>query len=131
MTVLLALIGLALALRQGHDARARLLCAAAVLATPWLGMSGALVFPDTATHDPEFAGRTVFVLGLHGQAFMALVLILVLIGTARRPCACPRRPGDRNRCSYLHPVVHLAAFTRSHPVPTVEESKPRRRFRGL
>lgn len=34
MTVLLGLIGLVLALRQGRNTRGRLLCAAAVLATP-------------------------------------------------------------------------------------------------
>ncbi|GAA3170660.1 hypothetical protein [Nonomuraea salmonea] len=44
----------------------------AVLATPWLGMVGALLFPGTATYDPEFAGRTVFRsrparAGLHGD----------------------------------------------------------------
>ncbi|ACZ88310.1 DUF6640 family protein [Streptosporangium roseum] len=82
MTVLLGLIGLMLAVRQGRNMRARLLCAAAILATPWLGMFGALLFPGTATYDPEFADRTVFVLGLHGQVFMALVLIVALLGAA-------------------------------------------------
>ncbi|MEV4806247.1 DUF6640 family protein [Nonomuraea sp. NPDC049421] len=76
MTVLLGLIGLVLALRPGRDA---LVPAAAVLATPWLGMVGALLFPGTATYDPEFAGRTVFVLGLHGQVFLAIVLLLALL----------------------------------------------------
>ncbi|MBG0815442.1 DUF6640 family protein [Planomonospora sp. ID82291] len=97
MTVLLGLIGLVLALRRGRDARAGLLCAAAVLAVPWLGMAGALLFPGTATYDPEFAERTVFVLGLHGQVFMAIVLLLILSGAAaaigRMPAgpAVPRR----------------------------------------
>lgn len=76
MTVLLGLIGLVLALRPGRDT---LVPAAAVLATPWLGMVGAPAFPGTATYDPEFAGRTVFVLGLHGQVFMAIVLLLALL----------------------------------------------------
>jgi hypothetical protein len=78
MSVLLGLIGLAL---TRHATRVRLLLAAAVLATPWLGMFGALLFPDTAAYDPEFADRTTFVLGLHGQLFLALVLI-VLLGAA-------------------------------------------------
>ncbi|MFI2236676.1 DUF6640 family protein [Streptomyces chrestomyceticus] len=83
MTVLLGLIGLALALwRQDRNTRGRLLCAAAVLAVPWLGMFGALAFPGTATYDPEFADRTVFVLGMHGQVFMAVVLLLALLGAA-------------------------------------------------
>ncbi|WP_431917968.1 DUF6640 family protein [Nonomuraea jabiensis] len=76
MTVLLGLTGLALALRRSRNT---LLHAATVLATPWLGMIGALLFPGTATYDPEFADRTVFVLGLHGQVFMAIVLLLALL----------------------------------------------------
>ncbi|MGA6208875.1 DUF6640 family protein [Nocardia testacea] len=79
MTVLLGIIGLTLALRPGRDTRGRTLCAAAVVATPWLGMAGALLFPDTATYDPEFADRTVFVLGVHGQVFLALILLTALI----------------------------------------------------
>ncbi|GGL43369.1 DUF6640 family protein [Nocardia jinanensis] len=47
MTVLLGIIGLALALRPGRDARGRTLCVAAVVATPWLGMAGALLFPGS------------------------------------------------------------------------------------
>ncbi|MEV6277057.1 DUF6640 family protein [Nocardia sp. NPDC051832] len=80
MTVLLGLIGLALILRPGRDALRSTLCAAAVVATPWLGMAGALLFPETATHDPEFAAQTVFILGLHGQLFLALVLLTALVG---------------------------------------------------
>ncbi|WP_283136942.1 DUF6640 family protein [Rhizohabitans arisaemae] len=89
MTVLLGLIGLALAVRRGRNMRVRLLSAAAVLATPWLGMFGALLFPGTAAYDPEFADRTVFVLGLHGQVFMAAVLTLVLIGAAATALRIP------------------------------------------
>ncbi|GAA5100052.1 DUF6640 family protein [Nocardia iowensis] len=80
MTVLLGLIGLALILRPGRDAHRSTLCAAAVVATPWLGMAGALLFPETATHDPEFAAQTVFILGLHGQLFLALILLAALLG---------------------------------------------------
>ncbi|MFG3440091.1 DUF6640 family protein [Nonomuraea sp. NPDC047897] len=95
MTVLLGLIGLALARRRGGNERGRLLCAAAVLATPWLGMFGALLFPDTATYDPEFSDRTVFVLGLHGQVFMAIVLLLVLLGAATAVARGPVEPAVR------------------------------------
>lgn len=73
MSVLLGALGLALV------ARDRLLWAAALLSTPWLGMLGALLFPGTATYDPEFADDTVFVLGLHGQVFLALVLLVALL----------------------------------------------------
>lgn len=80
MTVLLGLIGLALSLRQGRNPRGRLLCAAAVLATPWLSMVSALLFPGTATYDPEFSNQTLFILGVHGQVFMAITLTLALLG---------------------------------------------------
>lgn len=82
MSFLLGALGLALV------ARNQLLWAAALLSTPWLGMLGALLFPGTATYDPEFADDTVFVLGLHGQVFLALVLLTALVtatwGSTRR-----------------------------------------------
>jgi hypothetical protein len=82
MSVLIGGLGLALV------ARGKLLWAAALLSTPWVGMLGALLFPGTATYDPEFAGDTVFVLGLHGQVFLALVLLAALVtaawGSSRR-----------------------------------------------
>jgi hypothetical protein len=82
MSILLGALGLALV------ARKQLLWAAALLSTPWLGMLGALLFPGTATYDPEFADDTVFVLGLHGQVFLALVLLAALVtavwGSMRR-----------------------------------------------
>nr|WP_232328383.1 DUF6640 family protein [Kibdelosporangium sp. MJ126-NF4] len=92
MTVLLGLIGLSLALRRARITRDRLLCATAVLAAPWIGMIGALLFPGTATYDPEFADHTVFILGLHGQVFMAIVLIVALLVAA---VATLRTPPDR------------------------------------
>ncbi|MDA0563877.1 hypothetical protein LG943_05985 [Streptomonospora sp. S1-112] len=79
MTVLLGLFGLVLALRREPGGRDRLLGAAAVLAVPWAAMLAAPLFPGTATYDPEFADRTVFVLGLHGQIFLALVLLTALL----------------------------------------------------
>ncbi len=82
MTVLLGIIGVTLALRPGRDTPGRTLCAAAVVATPWLGMTGALLFPDTATHDPEFADQTLFILGMHGQVFLAMILLTALLGAS-------------------------------------------------
>jgi hypothetical protein len=73
MSILLGVLGLALVTRD------RLFWAAALLSTPWLGMLGALLFPGTATYDPEFADDTVFVLGLHGQVFLAVVLLVALL----------------------------------------------------
>jgi hypothetical protein len=82
MSILLGGIGLALVVRN------QVLWAAALLSTPWLGMLGALLFPGTATYDPEFRDDTVFVLGLHGQVFLALVLLAALVtavwGSTRR-----------------------------------------------
>jgi hypothetical protein len=82
MSILLGALGLALV------ARNHVLWAAALLSTPWLGMLGALLFPGTATYDPEFADDTVFILGLHGQVFLALVLLVALgsavVGSSRR-----------------------------------------------
>jgi hypothetical protein len=73
MSILLGALGLALV------ARNQVRWAAALLSTPWLGMLGALLFPGTATYDPEFADDTVFILGLHGQVFLALVLLAALL----------------------------------------------------
>lgn len=79
MTVLIGILGLVLAHRRGQNERRRLLCAAALLSIPWLGMLGALAFPDTAAYDPEFADRTLFILGIHGQIVMAAILLLALL----------------------------------------------------
>ncbi len=45
-----------------------------------LCLAGALLIRGTATYDPEFAERTVFVLGMHGQIFLALILLTALCG---------------------------------------------------
>ncbi|NJP92263.1 hypothetical protein HCN51_22805 [Nonomuraea sp. FMUSA5-5] len=76
----LAFGGLALALLAGRrgDTHSRLLWAAGIVAVPWASMFPALLFPGTATYDPEFRDETQFVLGLHGQMFMALVTLVVL-----------------------------------------------------
>jgi hypothetical protein len=78
-SILLGAIGLALVARPHQDGRSRLLGAAALLSTPWLGMFAALLFPGTATHGPEFADDTLFILGLHGQVFLDLVLVAALL----------------------------------------------------
>jgi uncharacterized protein DUF6640 len=85
MSLLIGALGLALV------ARGRLLWAAALLSTPWLGMLGALLFPGTATYDPEFAADTVFVLGLHGQLFLALVLLVALLAATAGEAFTPAR----------------------------------------
>jgi hypothetical protein len=79
LSLLLGVIGLALLGRRIGDARAQFLCACAIVATPWLGMFGALLLPGTATHDPEFEGDYMTVFGLHGQIFLAIVLLALLL----------------------------------------------------
>ncbi|MCF6473167.1 hypothetical protein FAF44_32965 [Nonomuraea sp. MG754425] len=89
----LGLLALALlAVRRG-DAHSRLLWAAGVLAVPWASMFPALLFPGTASYDPEFANETQFVLGLHGQLFMA-VLTLAILAVAAFLASARRRRAD-------------------------------------
>ncbi|MGA6161332.1 DUF6640 family protein [Amycolatopsis magusensis] len=91
MTVLLGASGLILIARRAPDMRGRIRCAAAILATPWLGMAAAILFPGTAAYDPEFAGQTRFVLGLHGQVFLAVVLLLALGSATAATLRVPAR----------------------------------------
>jgi hypothetical protein len=60
----------------------RLITAAAILAVPWTSMFPALLFPGTASYDPEFKSETTFVLGMHGQLFEALITLVILVGAA-------------------------------------------------
>ncbi|NUR85004.1 MAG: hypothetical protein HOY71_13050 [Nonomuraea sp.] len=78
MSLLLGVLGVVLLARRRGDTRFSLLLAAGVVAVPWASMLPALLFPGTATYDPEFLGETQFVFGLHGQLFMALVTLAVL-----------------------------------------------------
>ncbi|TMR36254.1 hypothetical protein ETD85_11345 [Nonomuraea zeae] len=72
------LLALALLARRRGDTHSRLLWSAGILAVPWASMFPALLFPGTATYDPEFEQETQFVLGLHGQLFMAVVTLVIL-----------------------------------------------------
>lgn len=94
MTVLIGVLGLVLAHRRGQGERGRLLCAAALLSIPWLGMLGALAFPETAAYDPEFADRTLFILGVHGQLAMAAILLLALLVATVVTVRAPRPVTD-------------------------------------
>ncbi|TYB67363.1 hypothetical protein FXF51_15305 [Nonomuraea sp. PA05] len=85
----LGLLALALLTGRRGDTHARLLWAAGIVAVPWASMFPALLFPGTATYDPEFRNETQFVLGLHGQMFMAVVTLAILalaafLASARR-----------------------------------------------
>lgn len=74
MSILLG--GLASTLLWRQVTRSRLWTACAILATPWLGLLAAMLFPGTAIHDPEFADTTI--IGLHPQVLLALILLALL-----------------------------------------------------
>ncbi|MFF5034436.1 DUF6640 family protein [Nocardia salmonicida] len=76
MSILLGVLALTLLLRRDGGTRSRLWTACAILATPWLGLLAAMLFPGTAVHDPEFADTTI--IGLHPQVLLAMILLAVL-----------------------------------------------------
>ncbi|MFI1237868.1 DUF6640 family protein [Nocardia salmonicida] len=76
MSILLGVLALTLLLRRDGGTRSRLWTACAILATPWLGLLAAILFPGTAIHDPEFADTTI--IGLHPQVLLAVILLAVL-----------------------------------------------------
>ncbi|MFD9545940.1 DUF6640 family protein [Nocardia salmonicida] len=76
MSILLGVLALTLLLRRDGGTRSRLWTACAILATPWLALPAAMLFPGTAVHDPEFADTTI--IGLHPQVLLAVILLAVL-----------------------------------------------------
>ncbi|MFC9476737.1 DUF6640 family protein [Nocardia sp. NPDC056952] len=76
MSILLGGLALTLLLRRDGATRTRLWTACAILATPWLGLLAAMLFPGTAVHDPEFAATTI--VGLHPQVLLAVILLALL-----------------------------------------------------
>jgi uncharacterized protein DUF6640 len=90
MSLMLGTLALVLLARRQGDSHTRLLWAAGILATPWASMFPALLFPGTATYDPQFKAETQFILGMHGQLFLALVTLAGLavaltLASAGRP----------------------------------------------
>lgn len=77
MSVLLAAISLTLLIRRGGGTPPRVQTACAILATPWLGLLGATLFPGTAVQDPEFDNPAI--LGVHPQVLLALILLMLLL----------------------------------------------------
>ncbi|MEV4062024.1 hypothetical protein [Nonomuraea dietziae] len=93
-------------------------------------LSRALLFPGTATYDPEFSEQTVFVLGVHGQVFMALVLLLTLLSAAAAPLrhlGSTTTPGrGQGRCRLaLAEHASILADAAYHLVPTTRDSDAR------
>ncbi|MFG1771072.1 DUF6640 family protein [Nocardia salmonicida] len=76
MSILLGVLALTLLLWRDGGTRSRVWTACAILATPWLGLLAAMLFPGTAVHDPEFADTTI--IGLHPQVLLAVILLTVL-----------------------------------------------------
>ncbi|MBU9764125.1 hypothetical protein FR943_09760 [Mycobacterium sp. TNTM28] len=77
MSTLLGAFALTLLGQRNGGIRSRIWTACAVLATPWVGLLGAMLFPRTAIHDPEFDNKTV--LGLHPQVLLAIVTLTLLV----------------------------------------------------
>ncbi|MEU2255250.1 DUF6640 family protein [Nocardia xishanensis] len=77
LSILLGAVALTLLVRRGGGARSRVWTACAILATPWLGLLGAILFPGTAVHDPEF--DNVSIIGLHPQVLLAAILLTLLL----------------------------------------------------
>ncbi|WP_342800639.1 DUF6640 family protein [Nocardia sp. No.11] len=94
MSILLGV--LALYLLRGDVTRSRLRTACALLATPWLGLLGAFLFPGTAVQDPEFHNPAP--LGLHPQVLLAVVALIVL-AVATTLVAREDSPGCAGRSS--------------------------------
>ncbi|RDI49650.1 DUF6640 family protein [Nocardia mexicana] len=80
MSILLGGVALTLLMLPGGDTRSVLWTVCAILATPWLGLLAALLFPRTAIHDPEFDSESV--LGLHPQVLLAAILLTLLVVAA-------------------------------------------------
>ena len=84
MSMLLGGMSLRLVTTRGGDRDRNLLAAAAISATPWLGMYGAAAFPGTELVDAEF--DTPKVLGLDPNLFVATACLAALgagVGLAR------------------------------------------------
>ncbi|RDI51555.1 DUF6640 family protein [Nocardia mexicana] len=78
MSALLGGIGLVMLARRDGDRRWQFRMAAGLAAVTWLGMFGALLFPGTATQDPEHAADNQLILGLDAQLFIGLVMLALL-----------------------------------------------------
>ncbi|MQY30620.1 DUF6640 family protein [Nocardia aurantia] len=89
MSFLLGGVALALLAARGGGGRSRLWTACAVLAAPWLGMLGAILFPRTAIQDPEFDNPTIA--RLHPQLLLALILLTLLLVAVLLPARAIRR----------------------------------------
>jgi hypothetical protein len=91
MSMLLGVIALVLLFRRSSGDGRAVLVPAGILATPWLGMLGALLFPGTAMLDPEFDVPSAYVLGVHPQILVAAVLLTVLAVAALLALRTPGR----------------------------------------
>lgn len=92
MSMLLGAIALVLLIRMKGNGARPVLVPAAIVATPWLGMLGALLFPGTSMLDPEFDVPSARVLGVHPQLLVAAALLTVL---AVAVLLAARSPGRR------------------------------------
>ncbi|MEU1982264.1 DUF6640 family protein [Nocardia sp. NPDC019395] len=80
MSILLGALALVLLIRREGGTRTRIWTACAILATPWLGLFGAMLFPGIAIQDPGFDNESI--IGLHPQMLLAAVLLALLLVAA-------------------------------------------------
>lgn len=104
MSILLGAVALTLLIRRDGGTRSRIWTACAFLATPWLGLLGAILFPGTAVQDPEFDHESI--LGLHPQVLLAIVLLMLLLVAALLTARTGEGPESTR---------HIDAALRGHP----------------
>ncbi|MFE6919525.1 DUF6640 family protein [Nocardia sp. NPDC057663] len=80
MSILLGALALLLLLRRDGTTPSRIRTSCAILATPWLGLLAAFLFPGTAIQDPGFDNPSP--LGLHPQVLLAAILLVILATAA-------------------------------------------------
>lgn len=78
MSIVLGAVALTLLVSRWRSTRFQVWIVSAFLATPWLGLLGAGLFPGTAVHDPEFDNGSI--LGLEPQMLLAVVQLVLLLG---------------------------------------------------
>ncbi|BAD60714.1 MULTISPECIES: DUF6640 family protein [Nocardia] len=77
VTVGLSVIAMVLLWQRGSGARTPVITACSILATPWLGLLAAPLFPGTSLHKPR--PDNPLLLGLHPQLLLATVMLALLL----------------------------------------------------
>ncbi|TRO37820.1 hypothetical protein EQ845_04845 [Pseudomonas putida] len=78
MSMLISVIALWLLWRRDHRQTINQIVSGLILATPYISMYGALLFPGTAMLDPEFDKPSSYVVGLHPQILASTAILFVI-----------------------------------------------------